>query len=87
MTRSEKRNKEYYVILQPRRRESSPIFMRGYARDEEDAMSGAFNSDWHKEVLDVIEVSNMEITEDTCRKYWSMYGTYEPNRINEVQNF
>ncbi len=87
MVKSAKRNKEYYVILQPRHREQSPIFMRGWARNKEDATIGAFNSNQHKEVLDVVEVSNMEITEDTCKKYWNMYGTYESNRIDKIQRF
>ena len=87
MVQSAERNKEYYVILQPRHREQSPIFMRGWARNGEDAAIGAFNSDWHKEVLDVVEVSNIEITEDTCKKYWNMYGTYKSNRMDEVQKF
>lgn len=43
MVKSAKRNKEYYVILQPRHREQSPIFMRGWARNKEDATIGAFN--------------------------------------------
>jgi len=87
MIKSTERNKEYYVILQPRYREHSPIFMRGWARDKEDAIKGVFNPDLHKEVLDVVEVSNMEITEDIYKKYWTVYGTYNPNRINEVQKF
>ena len=29
------------------------------------------------EVLGVAEVSNLEITEDTCKKYWNMYATYK----------
>lgn len=87
MIKSTERNKEYYVILQPRYREHSPIFMRGWAKDEEDAAISAFNSDWHKEVLDVVKVSNIEITEDTCKKYWNMYGTYKSNRMDEVQKF
>lgn len=87
MIKSTELNKEYYVILQPRHREQSPIFMRGWAKDEEDAAISAFNSDWHKEVLDVVKVSNIEITEDTCKKYWNMYGTYKSNRMDEVQKF
>ena len=87
MVQSAERNKEYYVILQPRHREQSPIFMRGWAKNGEDAAIGAFNSDWHKEVLDVVEVSNIEITEDTYKKYWNMYGTYKSNRTDEVQKF
>lgn len=87
MVKSTERNKEYYVVLQPRNREHPPIFMKGWAKNEKDAINGAFNADWHKEVLGVIEVSDTKITEDICEEYWNMYGIYKPNKLNEVQYF
>lgn len=84
MVKSDDRNIEYYVVLQPRHREQAPIFMKGWSRNEEDAAIGAFNPNKHKEVLDVVEASNMEITEDICEKYWNMYGTYKSHRTNEA---
>ena len=37
MVKSEERTTEYYVIVQPRHREQSPICYKGYAKDEEEA--------------------------------------------------
>lgn len=76
MIKSEERNTEYFVILRPRYREHPPICMRGWAKNEEDAMNGCFNSDWHKEVLDARTCSEMEWNQDTIKHYWDMYGTY-----------
>lgn len=57
MVKSVERTTEYCVIVRPRHREQSPYCYKGYAKDEEEAASAVFNSDWHKEVLDV-KVSN-----------------------------
>lgn len=74
MTKSEERAKEYYVIIQPRYREHPPYCYRGYAKDEEDAISAVFNSEWHKEVLDVKSSCDITWNSDTVKKYWEMYG-------------
>ena len=83
MIKSKERTTEYCVIVQPRHREHPPICYKGYARDEEEAVGAVFDSDWHKEVLDV-KVSN-EIVWDsnTINKYWSEYG--EPTETAESE--
>ena len=87
MIKSKERTTEYYVIVQPRHREHSPICYKGYAKDEEEAASAVFNSDCHKEVLDVKVSNEIKWNSETVKKYWKEYG--EPtNRIDaEIRSF
>ena len=70
MIKSKERTTEYYVIVQPRHREQSPICYKGYAKDEEEAVNAVFNSDWHKEVLDVKVSYKIEWNTDTAKRYF-----------------
>ena len=79
MIKSKERTTEYYVIVQPRHREQSPVCYKGYAKDEEEAVNAVFNSDWHKEVLDVKVSYKIEWNTDTAKRYWKMYG--EPTEV------
>ena len=74
MIKSKERTTEYCVIVQPRHREHSPLCYKGYAEDEEEAASAVFNSDWHKEVLDVKVSNEIEWNSETAKKYWKEYG-------------
>ena len=87
MIKSKERTTEYYVIVQPRHREHSPICYKGYAKDEEEAASAVFNSDWHKEVLDIKASGEIEWDSETIKKYWKEYGN-PTNRIDaEIRSF
>ena len=79
MIKSKERTTEYYVIVQPRHREHSPICYKGYAKDEEEAASAVFNSDCHKQVLDAKASNEIEWNTDTAKRYWKMYG--EPTEV------
>lgn len=83
MIKSEERQTEYYVIVQPRHREHSPYCYKGYAKDEEEAASAVFDSDWHKEVLDVKVSNEIKWNSETAKKYWKEYG--EPTEIIDTE--
>lgn len=74
MIKSKERIVEYYVIVQPRYREHPPICYKGYAKNEEEAINAVFNSEWHKNILDVKASNEMEWDFDTVKKYWKTYG-------------
>ena len=74
MIKSKERTTEYCVIVQPRHRGQSPICYKGYAKDEEEAVNAVFNSDWHKEVLDVKVSNEIKWNSETVKKYWKEYG-------------
>ena len=83
MIKSEERTTEYCVIVQPRHREQSPYCYKGYAKDEEEAASAVFDSDWHKEVLDVKTSDELEWNTDIAKRYWEMYG--EPTEVIDTE--
>ena len=87
MIKSEERTTEYYVIVQPRHREHPPICYKGYAKDEEEASNSVFNSDWHKEVLDVRVSDELEWNDETAKKYWKKYGEPTEEIETEVKLF
>ena len=87
MIKSEERTTEYYVIVQPRHREHSPICYKGYAKDEEEAASAVFNSDCHKQVLDVKVSDEIEWNSETAKKYWKEYGEPTGKIDTEIRLF
>lgn len=87
MVKSVERTTEYCVIVRPRHREQSPYCYKGYAKDEEEAASAVFNSDWHKEVLDVKVSNEIEWNSETAKKYWNEYGEPTENVETEVELF
>lgn len=87
MIKSRDRAIQYCVIVRPRHREQSPICYIGYAKDEEEAINAVFNSDWHKEVLDVKISNEIEWNADTARMYWKMYGKPTENIETDVELF
>ena len=87
MIKSKERTTEYCVIVQPRHREHSPICYKGYAKDEEEAASAVFDSDWHKEVLDVKAINKIEWNSDTAKKYWEKYGVPTGKIDTEIRLF
>ena len=87
MVKSEERTTEYYVIVQPRHREHPPICYRGYAKDEEEAVSAVFDSDWHKQVLDVKVSNKIKWNADTVNNYWQEYGEPTENIETEERLF
>lgn len=87
MVKSKERTTEYYVIVQPRHREQSPICYKGYAKDEEEAVNAVFNSDWHKEVLDVKVSNEIKWNSETVKKYWKEYGEPTKDIDTEVKLF
>ena len=87
MIKSEERTTEYYVIVQPRHREHPPICYKGYAKDEEEASNSVFNSDWHKEVLDVRVSDELEWNTETIKSYWKWYGIPTENIETDIRLF
>lgn len=87
MIKSAERATEYCVIVQPRHREHQPICYRGYAKDEEESASVVFDSDWHKEVLDVRVSDELEWNAETAKKYWKKYGEPTEEIETEVKLF
>ena len=87
MIKSKERTTEYYVIIQPRHREHPPICYRGYAKDEEEAVSAVFDSDWHKQVLDVKVSNKIKWNADTVNNYWKEYGEPTENIETEERLF
>ena len=62
-------------------------FLRGETKDEEEAASAVFDSDWHKEVLDVKAINKIEWNSDTARKYWEKYGVPTGKIDTEIRLF
>lgn len=89
MVRSEERKIEYCVIVMPRYRECPPICYKGYAKNEDEAENIVFNSNWHKEILDVKKSTEMQWNLETIKMYWSMYGRVidEKLKYSEVKLF
>lgn len=87
MIKSEERTIEYYVIIQPRHREHSPICYKGYAKDDEEASNAVFDSNFHKNVLDVKVSNEIEWNYETARKYWKEYGEPTEEIVTEVKLF
>lgn len=87
MIKSEERTTEYYVIVQPRYREHPPICYKGYAKDKEEASNSVFNSDWHKEVLDIRVSNEIEWNSETIKSYWKEYGEPKENVETEIKLF
>ena len=91
MIKSKERTTEYCVIAMPRHRENPPICYKGYAKDEEEAACAVFNSDWHKEILDVKKSKEIRWNLETIKMYWNMYGNFEINKYdlkdNEIKLF
>ena len=87
MVKSVERITEYCVIVRPRHREQSPYCYKGYAKDEEEAASAVFNSDWHKEVLDVKVSNEIEWNSETVKKYWKEYGEPTEKIDTEIRFF
>lgn len=82
MVKSSERKTEYYVVIRPRHREQAPICYKGYAKNEEEAVSVVFNPDFHKEVLDVKTSDDIEWNHNTVKEYWKQYG--EPAEKIEI---
>ena len=74
MIKSEERNTEFCVIARPRYRDHPPICYKGYAKDKVEAANAVFNSDWHKEILDVKSSCEIEWNNNTIKEYWKKYG-------------
>lgn len=87
MIKSEERATEYCVVIQPRHREHPPICYRGYAKDEEEAVSAVFDSDWHKQLLDVKVSNKIKWNADTVNNYWQEYGEPTENIETEERLF
>lgn len=87
MIKSEERTTEYCVFIRPRYREHPPICYKGFAKDEEEAANVVFNSDLHKEVLDVKISDEIEWNSDTAKKYWKMYGEPTENIETDMELF
>ena len=87
MIKSEERTTEYCVIIQPRHREHPPICYKGYAKDKKEAMSTVFDSEWHKEVLDVRVSSELKWNVETIKSYWKWYGIPTGNIETDVRLF
>lgn len=83
MIKSKDRTTENCVIVRPRYREHSPICYKGYAKDEEEAACAVFNSDWHKEILDVKKSNEILWNLETVKLYWNMYGKPEEKYLQE----
>lgn len=89
MVKAEERTIEYCVIVMPRHRENLPICYKGYAKDKEEAMNAVFNSDWHKEILDVKNSTQIQWNLETIKMYWNMYGEVieEKLKYNQIKLF
>lgn len=87
MIKSEERTTEYCVIIRPRHREHPPVCYKGYAKDEEEAVSSVFDADKHKEILDVKVSNEVEWNSDTVKKYWAEYGEPVEDVETELELF
>lgn len=83
MIKSKDRATEYYVIVRPRYREHPPICYKGYAKDEREAVCAVFNSDWHKEILDVKKSNEIWWNLETVKLYWNIYGKSDEKYLEE----
>ena len=58
-----------------------------YAKDEKEAISTVFDSEWHKEVLDVRVSDELEWNDETIKSYWKWYGIPTGNVEKDVRLF